>query len=240
MDKKTKLQAAAQLCNEQKFEEAIALYSDMIADEPSHEIYYQRGKAFFFIKSYEKAIADLDRAIVHSGESAHYIGERALSYHMMGDHQAAMADFNLAVEKEPNNAFRYSSRAFVKDRIGDHSGAVKDYQKAIALDPEDAVSYNNLGILLEKMGNKKAAERSFRQADSFDKTKPGTTEAKKLKQNAINNSRPPIPEIKQEKTDPKDTLRKRDVVKSLLTNAKERKEFWQFVRNFFVWNKSGR
>jgi len=149
---------------------------------------------------------------------------------MAKQQDAAMSDFDTSVKMEPENPFRYASRAFIKDHLNDLEGAKKDYQKALELDPEDAISHNNLGLVLGKMGSHKKAEKHYEDAEKLDPKNFGMKKSTEQKEDFTPQPKPepaPMPEIKSEK---QKEVSFGSTLKSLLTSAEERREFWGFVK----------
>ena len=70
------LQAASALLNTGAFEEAIAGFDDILADEPANAAAYQgRATAHFQLKQWASAIADFTRAKeLNPGEGEHWVG----------------------------------------------------------------------------------------------------------------------------------------------------------------------
>lgn len=85
-----------ELYNLGKYEEAIALYDKAIALEGKgirdiEVCYYNRGKAYFRLANYQKAIGDYTIAIQFSPKPKYY-SDRAIAYEMIGDLENAMLD----------------------------------------------------------------------------------------------------------------------------------------------------
>jgi len=230
------LETASNHCNKGDFKQGIHLYSQYIKqNNQDPKAYYQRGKAYFKIKDYNAAISDLNKAMQLAPDDAHLTSERGLIYFMAKKEDKAISDFDKAVELEPENPFRYASRAFIKDRLNDLEGAKADYQKALELDPEDAISYNNLGLVLDKMGHKKKADDNFEKAATIDPKNFGMSNAQKKAESEVPEKKqdlPPMPEVGQDKA-PSHSVNFINTIKELAKSKKERKNFWEFVKNKF-------
>jgi tetratricopeptide (TPR) repeat protein len=227
------LTTASSYCQKGDFKQGIHLYSQYITQNNQNPVaFYQRGKAYFKIKDYQAAQADISKAIKLQPSSAELYAERGLVHYMAKKQDKAMSDFNTAVEMEPENPFRYASRAFIKDGLNDLEGAKKDYQKALELDPEDAISHNNLGLVLGKMGQHNRAEKHYEDAEKLDPKNFGMSKNSENKSDVAPQPKiepAPLPEIKNTKNkQEKPTFG--NTLKSLVTSSEERKEFWQFVK----------
>ncbi|QCK15026.1 tetratricopeptide repeat protein [Mangrovivirga cuniculi] len=221
-----------QLCSEEKFEEAIFHFNQILEENDKNlDALYNRAKAYSKLNMFEKSISDFDK-LVDQTNSPSMISERALAYFLNKNQEAAIKDLNLAAELDPENPYRYSSRAFIKDRLGDLEGAIQDYTKAIELDPEDAIAYNNRGLVEEKLGRKEAAQISFKRADSIADGKPE-------EQNS--NSENVSPEIPEPKTEIKTSQSKNSkklsftqllkTTRNIISDKKERADFFDFIKS---------
>ena len=64
--------------------------------------YYNRGKAYYNLGEYEKAIADFTQAINMNPDFAEAYQSRGIAYQASGDYQKADRDFNQAKEIQLN------------------------------------------------------------------------------------------------------------------------------------------
>ncbi|NMM50466.1 tetratricopeptide repeat protein [Marinigracilibium pacificum] len=235
MNQEDSLAKGIQLCKEEKYEEAIGLFNNLLIETPENtNVLYNRAKAYSRTGKFKQAVSDFDK-IVELTNSPSMISERALAHFLNQNTEAAMKDLDLAAELDPENPYRYSSRAFIKDRLGDLEGAIKDYNKAIELDPDDAISYNNKGLVEEKLGRKEAAKKSFTKADHLADGKPSAIDAptKQVSQPKTPENKPTI---KSNKADSKSKPKMKftdflNTTKSIISDKKERADFFDFIRS---------
>jgi len=151
-----------------KFVEALAVFNQLLAMDPSHtqSILY-RGRILSRLGSVKEALDDFDQLVLMEPNNTDFISDRAVVLHLSQRNKEALAELDRALNLDPDNPYRYSSRAFLKDRMGDHIGAIADYEKALELDPEDAIAYNNKGMVEEKLGYKERSSESFKKADDL-------------------------------------------------------------------------
>src|SRR5260370_15767535 len=97
-------QRASVYVSQQKFQEAIADYSEALkvkAKDP--DIFERRAYAEMQLKDYDKALHDYNEAIKISPEEPKYYQVRAFIYQTKGDFKAAMADVDKTLKLDPNN-----------------------------------------------------------------------------------------------------------------------------------------
>ncbi|MEM6526187.1 MAG: tetratricopeptide repeat protein [Bacteroidota bacterium] len=219
------------LCQENKFEDAVAVLSQALVQEAGHlDARYNRAKAYFKLGKLDAAIEDFSVLVNLQPKVAFYYSERGVAYHLAQERVKALADLDKAVELEPEKPFRYASRAFIKDHYGDLKGALSDYEKAIALDPDDAISHNNKGLVEEKLGYKEQSKKSFRKADELDPLYNNQKIEKRGKEVSL-----PEPESNTEDTPPAASKASKTSVffgtlKDLVKSSEERKAFITFVK----------
>jgi tetratricopeptide (TPR) repeat protein len=118
---------------------AIELHSDYVF------AFTSRGIAYWYLKQYERAIADYDRAIELDPKYALAYYNRGIAYSDLKQYERAIADYNRAIELDPNYVFAYFNRGNAYRNLKQYERAIADYDRANALDPNDAEAYNNRG-----------------------------------------------------------------------------------------------
>ncbi|MEH0154872.1 tetratricopeptide repeat protein [Limibacter armeniacum] len=240
-------QKALELCQQEKYQEAIGYFDKAIKRSPRHfEAYYNRSAAKYRLMDFEGALSDIGLALKIAPQSADAWSHKGVVTHMSGKSHESLTDFDRAQELEPNNPYRYSSRAFIKAHIKDVAGAMEDYKKALELDPEDAISLNNLGMLEEQAGRVEAAQKRFKKADDLVRKDDEQLERPDLdemlkewrKEKEVTASKSATANIQQTKTVQVETAppKAKDyvhVVKEVLTNKEMFREFVKFILNGF-------
>ena len=150
-------------------DEKIALMTKVIELNPKPGYYYiHRGRAYLEKQEYQKAIADLDKAIATLTNSFTAYNLRGLAYDGLDKQSQAMADFNQAISINPGFAEAYCNRGFVFYENKEYNKALKDYEKAISLDPKLAKVYSHRGFLFAFQGKLDRALEDYNQAISLD------------------------------------------------------------------------
>jgi tetratricopeptide (TPR) repeat protein len=111
-------QRAGLYVSQQKFQEAIADYSEALkvkAKDP--DIFERRAYAEMQLKDYDKALHDYDEAIKLSPEEPKYYQVRAFIYQTKGDFKAAMADVDKTLKLDPNNVDAQQRKRFLDAKL---------------------------------------------------------------------------------------------------------------------------
>lgn len=136
-------------------DKAILHFSVELRKSRGAKDYHHRGLALMAMESYDKAVADYDRAIEMSpGEGAYY-NSRAKAYHNKGDYEAAMKDYNKALELSKDNAKFLNNRGILYRDMKQYDKAIADHDQAIKLQPLYAEAYNSRAWLYATSDNAK-------------------------------------------------------------------------------------
>jgi Bacterial SH3 domain/Tetratricopeptide repeat len=110
-----------------------------------------RGHALIEKQEYDRAIADLNQAIVIDPGFACSYNNRGRAFGFKGDDDRALADYNQAVRLDPKFALAYNNRADVWLHRGDLGRAIDDLSTAIRLDSKFVLAYANRGSIFRDM-----------------------------------------------------------------------------------------
>src|SRR2546430_6973485 len=111
-------QRASVYVSQQKFQEAIADYSEALkvkSNDP--DIFERRAYAEMQLKDYDKALHDYNEAIKLSPEEPKYYQVRALIHQTKGDFKAAMADTEKTLKLDPNNQDAQQRKRFLDAKL---------------------------------------------------------------------------------------------------------------------------
>lgn len=108
------------------------------------EIYSMRGRVYEYIKEYDLALADYDRALKLDKENVEILERRAELYFTMMDYSASDNDFKTILKIEPHS--RYAMVGVARNLINqeNYEPAFEILNKAVKLDPEYAMPYKFL------------------------------------------------------------------------------------------------
>ena len=111
-------QRATVYVSQQKFQEAIADYSEALkvkSNDP--DIFERRAYAEMQLKDYDKALHDYNEAIKLSPEEPKYYQVRALIHQTKNNFKAAMADVEKTLKLDPNNVDAQQRKRFLDAKL---------------------------------------------------------------------------------------------------------------------------
>ncbi|MGR3310300.1 MAG: tetratricopeptide repeat protein [Candidatus Brocadiales bacterium] len=131
------------LYDQLKYEDAIILFKGI--KNPDADVCFYHGTALGYLKSFDEAIEQLDKAIEKNPRDAYSFNNRGNAYYGKGAYDRAMLDYNKALEINPRFAEAYYNRGTAYLKEGDYDRAIGDYNKALELNPRFAEAYANRG-----------------------------------------------------------------------------------------------
>lgn len=145
-------------------EDAIKIFSTLIAGEPRPEYFFYRGYAFSAQGMDGSAIQDFTKAIAAKPDEAVYYLQRGFAFQSTGMYEKAVEDFSKTLELNPDNksAPGYRARAYLN--LGKVEEAYQDLIRAIELSPRDGDLYRLRGNVLSIAGRNDLAVKDFEQA----------------------------------------------------------------------------
>lgn len=148
------------------WKDPITLWSHEIKRFPAsrHEVYRNRGAAYYKLGYYQHAIEDLNKAARFKPQDPSVYTIRGSVYEELGNYGQAINDYSKAIEIKPGYAKAYHNRGFNHSRLGNYRSAIEDFNKTIELDPQSAVAYNNRGIVYTRLGDNLSAINDFNKA----------------------------------------------------------------------------
>jgi tetratricopeptide (TPR) repeat protein len=152
-----------------KFDQAIANYTQAIANDPNCALAYnQRGAAWFSKGDFDKAITDATLAIANNRNYAAAYNNRAAAWDAKNELDKALVDVNLALAIEPSYLEAYISRGAIWYNKGEYDKAIADDNSALAIDPSSAQAYDNRAGARNLKGEYEKAKADFDQAIALD------------------------------------------------------------------------
>ena len=163
------------LFNEEKYEEAIAVFSKVLKLDPDNiQSLQQRIKCYMAIKKFEQALIDVDKIMYLNGHSSGRVNLRGLIYWHLNMYHNAMADFTYLIDigylKE--GLLTHRNRASCAFHI-DKTLAIHDYTYLIEMEKDVAErkkDHLNRGYVYFTLGDFNSALGDFMSAIEIDNT----------------------------------------------------------------------
>ena len=144
-DIETAISAGKQAIESGRPDEALELFSRLIANDPQAVLYYYRGLAYSAKNQENLAVQDFTRAISLQPLRAAYYLRRGASLLRTSQYQQAIDDFTKVMELEPENPYARGRRARGLFYLGQTQKALDDLLQAIRLNPDNAALVQTQG-----------------------------------------------------------------------------------------------
>jgi tetratricopeptide (TPR) repeat protein len=150
---------------EENYPAAITYWTKALDKDSKDSVtYYNRAKAYYYLKQYESAIKDCNKAIELNPDFAKAYNNRGVNYAELKHYQKALEDYNKTIELGTNSAPVYANRGSIYYNLKDYKKAMNDFNKAIDLNPKFAPAFCNRGLVYKTFGDYKKAINDFNKA----------------------------------------------------------------------------
>lgn len=142
-------QKAGDLVFEQKYNEALKLYVQVLAEYSQYyDVYYKMGICKYYLAHYEEAIIDFQRYANHSKlnleEVYNYIG---VSYMGLGKYEEAISEFSKALSAKHSYFLPYYNKGVCYYSLKNFKKAEKNFNKALKYNSQHYESLLYKGII---------------------------------------------------------------------------------------------
>jgi tetratricopeptide (TPR) repeat protein len=153
-----------------------------------------RGAAYLRKGQYDRAIQDLDQAILRDPKSAPTFQSRGTAYSLKGQNDLAIRDFNQAIQLDPKSATSFYARGGIYNVRGQYDRAIQDFDQAIRIKPDlapvfFAATFHERGLAYFGKGEYKRAIQDYDQAIRLY---PNLAQASKDRDAALSDLRQPV------------------------------------------------
>jgi putative GTP pyrophosphokinase len=141
--------------NKNRFEEATALYSQIIDLKPDNTIlaliYKHRGMAYFAQSRYNESISDFTKALELDNQSYKAAYYRGVVHSVLKQYPQAIDDFTISLEINPFQHFCLFRRGQAYYHLDDYPHALADCEAAIAIEPNNVTLQKFRTLLHSKL-----------------------------------------------------------------------------------------
>lgn len=152
------------LLKQKKYREAEKMLLKAInLDEKDPENYLVLGLVYYYLKSYEKAIAFLEKGLKIK-EYPSYRMVLCDIYTSMARYQDAFNSYKILIDSFPSNFLLYYNCGLILEKLNRDKEAEDYFKTAIKLQPGFARSYTELGSVYERQNNTSEAVNYYSKA----------------------------------------------------------------------------
>lgn len=130
--------------------------------------YVVRSRHWLSLHEFDRAIADLDRALqIDDGHNAAYFW-RGMAHGRNGEVEQGIADLTVYINRVPGSSNAYTKRGVRYIWNGEIKKAKQDFLKAIELDSNNAEAHDDLGVIYAQQGEHERAVSHFEKVIEID------------------------------------------------------------------------
>jgi tetratricopeptide (TPR) repeat protein len=166
--------------NSGDFKSAIIFFNKALAYGEQPVFYKHRGRCYFELENYQKALQDYEDALRLSPQDEDLLKSKGLALHALGRSGEAKQVLETASRISPTDKYIQNSKKWIDkngadnhiingvnlDREGKFEEAINEYNQAIMNNPDDYLPYYNRGVALMKLGRLDEAIRDFEHASA--------------------------------------------------------------------------
>ncbi len=147
-----------------RFDDAVEIFSQLIAVAPTAEVYFHRGLAYSALKKPRLALADLNQAVSKDSNNPSYRVERGQMLLATAHFDNAVEDFTAALRADPGNVAALVGRAQSFINLRRDERALGDLNEAIRRSPDNGLLYRLRGDALSRAGLHEEAVKAYDRA----------------------------------------------------------------------------
>ena len=165
----SKEQQADALINQGKFQEAEAIYRELISAGTVNHIVYGNLAAICLMQSrHDKSIPLLRKALQLKPNYPEAHNNLGVALKEQGDLTAAIASYKKALQLKPNHPEAHNNLGTALKEQGNLNAAIASYNNALQLKPNHPETHYNLGVALQEQGDLDEALIKHKRALELD------------------------------------------------------------------------
>lgn len=163
------LDEAQRLYRQRRFDEALAVYSKVLAVNGANALAWQgAGLAHGQRGQHKRALEAFDRALELNPLLVTSLIGKATALSKLGRYQEALAAFERALQLEPNNAAAWNGKGAALNVLRRPNEALNAFDMALRFDPQMVQAWNNKGLVLYETGRYVEAQKAYQEALDLD------------------------------------------------------------------------
>ncbi|CAG8570273.1 6130_t:CDS:2 [Gigaspora margarita] len=163
------LTSAIQALESMRYNDAINLYSQVLIKYPnSYSIRCDRAYASYQVEDWERALSDLDFAILKKPKKPRAYTLRGEIYRLLESYKESLMDFNQSLKLQPKNIHALRARAEVFYSINHYNEAILDLNFSLELEPNNIFTLSRRAKVYCSLGFYGAALLDLNKALEID------------------------------------------------------------------------
>ena len=169
------LAEATRLSKEQRYEEALLIYEQLLQLAPEYaSAYVGKGEALLALGRDEESLDAFDKARQRdfSIADARFSQNRAVALRKLQRYEESLAAYDEAIRHDPLTAHFYAEKAEILLHLRHYQEALAAYEQLLRLEPDKAEHYQHKGDLLLRLRRWPEALEAYEQAIRLEPRAP--------------------------------------------------------------------
>jgi len=137
-------------------------------DQPTdkrEELYHSRAGAYYYLKEYDKAFRDLDKAIEINPKAIEIVADRATFNEQLGKTKEAEANARMILTKfpPPETSIEHQAYGVAYRILGDYEKSIKHFDKSEEANPRNLVVIYEKAMAHLKFNNREEASKDLKR-----------------------------------------------------------------------------
>lgn len=145
--------------------DALKTFEEIRKRDPKNPLAYEGiARVHIALKEYEKAVANLEKALQLKPDFWQCHALFAFMYDRQGRYDDSITSYKKAIALKADSFLLYNNLGMSYYMKGDYEKSVEAYMKALKINDKAPATYNNLGMALGKLGRYDDALNVFKRA----------------------------------------------------------------------------
>lgn len=128
------------------YKKAIEICTEGLQNYPDSDLlYFHRSSCYSMLKEYDKALADIDKAIELDSYNLRHYESKASIYRDMNKYDKVVEIYTQLIEKNSYELEYYRQRGIIYEKLKDNQHATEDYKKYLSMwsKPDEIMDFND-------------------------------------------------------------------------------------------------
>lgn len=176
-----KIEKGTKLLDEEKYEEAIQIFTEVLADDAANPlIFYYRGMAFEKNGNIDNAMTDYQKATELKADFILPLSQLGKIHARQGNFEKAVEYYKKITDSGDEDATNYYNYGICLMNLGNSAEAKLMFEKLLSFDEEYSIAYYRLGLIYLSLNETEKAKELLHKFITMDPDNADATTANEI------------------------------------------------------------